>query len=320
MMRLIDGDDVDRLATGDLGLRAAREAAELVAAGGITTGRVQTGNDEVWMRVLIGLIPELDLIGYKEFHRVGRRVRYHISLFRHSDGDALGIVDGRRVTSLRTASTAALAFGHLFGDGPIRLGVIGSGEEAREGLRAVAAVTSLEEVRVYSPSAENREAFAAHFRDELGVRVVARESVAKALESADAAYVATAARAPVVGESDVRHLRLVGAVGATRPDHHELAGEVVAGAQLVVVDCEDALIEPGDMLDADRCGWDREQAVMLARWLSRPPEPPSDRPVLFKSIGSVEQDLVLANHLLQAAEEREIGREVAEIGSLRVMR
>jgi ornithine cyclodeaminase/alanine dehydrogenase-like protein (mu-crystallin family) len=319
-MRLVDGDTVDVLATNELGLAAAREAARLLASGQITCGRVQSGDDAAWIRVLVGLIPELDLIGYKEFHRVGKRVRYHVSLFRHSDGDALGIVDGRRITSLRTASTAALAFDHVLGGETIRLGVIGSGEEAREGLRAAAGVVKLSQVRVFSPSAANREAYAQQLGQELGVAIDPVDSVSAALADVDAAYVATAARAPVLGAADVAHLRFVAAVGATRPDHHELSGDFVARAGSVVVDCADCTHEPGDMIDAERHGWRREEAVMLGHWLERPAEPSNGAPILFKSIGSVEQDLVLARHLLAAAEQRQVGRDVDEIGTLRVMR
>ena len=319
-MRLLDGDDVDALATGDMGLVAASESARLAAKALVTTGRVQTGDDGAWMRVLVGLIPELDLVGYKEFHRVGKRVRYHVSLFRHSDGDALGIVDGRRITSLRTASTAALAFAHVFGAAPLRLGVIGSGEEAREGLRAVAGVLDLSEVRVYSPSASNRTVFAERMAAELGLSVAPVDGVGAALAGVDAAYVATAASSPVVVADDVRRLRLVAAVGATRPDHHELAGDVITEAGVVVVDCRDALSEPGDMIDAGRYGWNPDAAILLGDWLADPFVRGNDRPVLFKSIGSVEQDLVLCSHLLAAANERDVGREVADVGTLRMMR
>ncbi len=319
-MRLVDGAAVDALATNELGLGAARETARLVAAGQITSGRVQTGDDAAWVRVLVGLIPQLDLIGYKEFHRVGKRVRYHVSLFRYSDGDALGIVDGRRITSLRTASTAALAFDHVLGGETIRLGVIGSGEEAREGLRAAAGVVQLNEVRVFSPSADNRAAFVRQLGSELGVSIVPVDSVGAALVEVDAAYVATAARSPVVTAADVAHLRFIAAVGATRPDHHELSGDVIAQASAVVVDCTDALHEPGDMIDAERHGWSSDGAVMLGEWLERSASRSSAGSILFKSIGSVEQDLVLARHLLAAAQERRIGREVTEIGTLRMMR
>ncbi len=319
-MRLVDGDDVDGLATGELGLGAARESARLVAEGAITTGRVQTGDDNAWMRVLVGLIPGLDLVGYKEFHRVGKRVRYHVSLFRHSDGDALGIVDGRRITSLRTASTAALAFDHVFGGAAIRLGVIGSGEEAREGLRAAAGVVELREVRVFSPSAAHRTAYAEQLGAELSVPVAPVGDVADALAQADAAYVATAARAPVVTAGHVRHLRFVAAVGATPPRPSR------AGRR-----CDRRGRRGGRRLHrrSARAGrHDRRRPSRLGlghggiagRLAAAPVPADNGRPILFKSIGSVEQDLVLARHLLAAAEAQGRGREVDEVGTLRMMR
>jgi ornithine cyclodeaminase/alanine dehydrogenase-like protein (mu-crystallin family) len=184
----------------------------------------------------------------------------------------------------------------------------------------VAGVADLSEVRVYSPSVANRTSFAERMAAALDVPVAPADGVKAALAGVDAAYVATAARSPVVVADDVRKLRLVAAVGATRPDHHELAADVIAEAGVVVVDCPDALIEPGDMIDAGRDGWSPEEALLLGDWLARPFVSTDDRPVLFKSIGSIEQDLVLCRQLLAAADERDLGREVAEVGTLRVMR
>jgi ornithine cyclodeaminase/alanine dehydrogenase-like protein (mu-crystallin family) len=316
MMRLLGASDVDALVSSELGLRAARETADLVADGSFTTGRLQTGDADAWMRVLVGFLPTLDLIGYKEFHRVGKDVYYHVVLHRYGDGTPLGIVDGRRLTSLRTASTATLPYQRVFGDNPFSMGVVGSGEEAREGLRAVAAGTSLQRARVYSPTAANRTELAETLGAELGIPVEPCMSIADALAGADAAYVATAATSPVVSAADVRHLRLTAAVGATRPDHHELSGDVLAEAATVVVDCVDACEEPGDARDALRFGWDPGSATLLGNWLREP----TDEPILFKSIGSVEQDLVLARQLLLAAEQLDLGREIEPVASLRTMR
>lgn len=320
-MRLLRGDDVDALASVDLGLQAARSTAELVARDGVKTGRVQVGDPQAWTRVLVGTIPELDLVGYKEFHRVAKRVRYHVSLFSFETGDALGIVDARRITSLRTASTAALALATGMDDEPIRLAVIGSGEEAREGLRAVAGTSNVESARIFSPTPANREALAAEATSSMDVAADAAASLAEALDGANAAYVATAARSPLVDAADVAHLRLIAAVGATRPDHHELSGDVIASAARVVVDCHDACEEPGDAIDAaEKFGWDPAQAVLLGKWLTDGAPMPEQGPLLFKSIGSVEQDLVLAHTLLRAAEERGLGEVIEPIGSLREMR
>jgi alanine dehydrogenase len=319
-MRLIRSDDVDALASVELGLAAAREAAELVAREALSTGRVQIGNQHAWTRVLVGILPDLDIIGYKQFHRVGQSVRYHVSLFRHSDGEALGIVDGRRITSLRTSSTAALSVAHLFGDEPIRLAVLGSGEEAREGMRAIHGSATLASASIFSPTVANRDALAGDMAAQHGVEAHSAASAAEALEGADVAYVATSSQHPFVAAADVAHVRLVAAVGATRPDHHELRGDVLGAAAEVVVDCADALHEPGDVVDALEAGWDPTGAALLGDWLGRPPPAANGSPVVFKSIGSVEQDLVLARRLLSAAEEQGRGEEVEDIGSLRTMR
>ena len=104
---VLDESDVDDLVEVRLALEAAAETASIVAAGALTTSRVQVADDVIWSRVLLGSIPELDLFGYKEFHRVGQRVRYQIVLVERSSGDLRALVDGRRITSLRTGATAA---------------------------------------------------------------------------------------------------------------------------------------------------------------------------------------------------------------------
>ncbi len=314
---LLGGDAVDQLCSVELGLTAARLSA---SAGDVTTGRVQVADEVTWMRVLAGIVPGLDVIGYKEFHRVGQRVRYHVNLFRRSTGDMLGIVDGRRITSLRTASTAALAFEHLDDGVPSALGVIGSGEEAREGLRAVAAVSTLTEVAVFSPTPANREEFCREMEPIVGAPVRPVASAEAALAGARRAYIATsAAGPPSIAHRDIAHLELVAGIGSTRPDQRELVGDVFTGAAAVVLDCADARHEPGDVIEAvEAYGFDASRAVLLRDWLAAPP----DRAGLtvFKSIGTVEQDITLAHQLLEAARSAGAGAAIAEIGSLRLMR
>lgn len=316
--RFLDGDLVDALASVEVGLEAARVSAGAAAV----TGRVQIADSRTWMRVLAGILPELGIVGYKEFHRVGRRVRYHISVFDRDTADMIGIVDGRRITSLRTASTAALCFEHIDDGRPKKLAVIGSGEEAREGLRAVAAVSTLAEVAVFSPTPANREAFCDALGPVAGVPVYPVDSVDAALVDAQQSYVATSSAGPAFLEAgQVAHLQLLAAIGSTRPDQRELVGDVLAQASQVVFDCADARHEPGDVIDAaSRFGFDPTTGVLLKDWLAAPYEPAGDAPLVFKSIGTVEQDLALAHRLLVAAGEQGLGIPAPEIGSLRIMR
>lgn len=319
-MRLLDGDDVDALATVPVGLAAAEDAARLVTGGRNTTGRVQVNGPVAWMRILAGTLSDLDLLGYKEFHRVGQRVRYHVHLFRESTADALGIIDGRRITSLRTSATAAAAVRHWAGDAPVRVGLIGSGEEAREGLRAIAGAVLVKQAAVFSPTPANRAAFAQQMAAELGIPVRDVASQAEAIAGCDVLYVATSSHHKAfLSAADVAEVGLVAAIGSTQPVHRELLGDVFTSAGQVVVDTRDATHESGDCLEAREAGWDADSVVLLGDYLQTPAGQRTPRSV-FKSVGSVEQDLVLAHHLLQAAEEQGRGTVVDPIGSLRVMR
>lgn len=315
---LLDGDLVDALASVEVGMDAARVSVGAAAV----TGRVQIADDRTWMRVLAGILPELGIVGYKEFHRVGKRVRYHISVFDRDTADMIGIVDGRRITSLRTASTAALSFEHVDDGRATKLAVIGSGEEAKEGLRAVAAVSTLAEVAVFSPTPANREAFCDALGPVAGVPVYPVDSVDAALTDAQQAYVATSSVGPAFLEAgQVAHLEMLAGIGSTRPNQRELVGDVFAAASEVVFDCADARHEPGDVIDAvERFGFDPDGAVLLRDWLESPYERGGEGPLVFKSIGTVEQDLALAHRLLVAAHERQLGIPAPEIGSLRIMR
>lgn len=316
-LRLLNGADVDALATVELGLAAAESAARLDRSK-VATGRVQVNGDVSWSRILTGSLTELDVTGYKEFHRVGRRVRYHINLFQESTGNHLGIVDGRRITSLRTSSTAAVAVRAWAQGRRVRVGVIGSGEEAREGLRALHGAVDVERASVFSPTPANRKAFANEMGETLGLAVSDHDSQGAVVEDCDVLYVATSSKGdPFLGLDELSHIPMVSAVGATQRIDRELRGDVFPGAT-VVVDALDAVLESGDGLEAIEQGWEPSSSLMLGDYLDLASYD-AERTV-FKSIGSVEQDLVLALHLLEAAQAQGRGTVVDPIGTLRVMR
>lgn len=320
-MRLLDSDDVDRLATSPVGLAAAEVAAKLALGQGSVTGRVQVNGEQSWMRILAGIVDELDLLGYKEFHRVGQRVRYHIHLFRQSTGDALGTVDGRRITGLRTASTAAVAARHWAKDQSVKLGLIGSGEEAKEGLRALAGAIDVDKAFVFSPTQANRESFAHEMSDETGISVNPLSEQQDVLNSCDVLYVATSSHHQAfLSAADLGTVKFIAAIGSTMPVHRELFGDVFVQAAEVVIDTPDAAHESGDAMEAEELGWDPSQAILLGSYVDRTPVTADEGFTLFKSIGSVEQDLVLALHLIQEAERTGTGTVINDVASLRVMR
>jgi ornithine cyclodeaminase/alanine dehydrogenase-like protein (mu-crystallin family) len=318
MTRLLRDGDVRSLVSFPGAVTAVGRAIVAAAAEPRpVTARSIARFDGGWLRVLSGTLPTEDVVGFKAFHLVpGAGVRYLISLYRLSDGEPLALVDAAYVTTARTSATAAAAAARFWGDEPVRLGLIGTGTMARDGLRALASVCRLVSVAVFSRSPANRDVFVSELGPELGLEIEAAASAAEATRDAAMVMCATQTHGVVaLAAEDAGGPRYLSSISSTLPAQRELDGRVIAEAGLLVVDTPDALEESGDLLAAAEAGLDRSRVVSLADWLAG--RTPRTEPVVYKSIGSVEQDLALAHALFREADRRGIGTDVDPIESLR---
>ena len=103
------------------------------------------------------------------------------------------MLDGNAVTGFRTAATSALAVDVLAPARPLRVGVIGSGFEARHHVRALAATRDLTSVTVFSPNPASRARFTEHLA-ELAVPLTSAESAEEAVSGADLVVCAARSR------------------------------------------------------------------------------------------------------------------------------
>ena len=315
----VDSESIAKHVTQELAIEAARRAALARATGSVESTRMSVPFEGGWMRIMAATLPSLDLFGYKEFHLTnGKNVRYAVHLFAISDGRPLGVVDGALVTPLRTAASAAVAAEYFFGHGTeVRLGVIGSSAEALAGVRALNAVLKLKEVRVTSRNAENREGFARTINEELGLEIKPENSIAVTLKDVDMVYVATNSNGQVVVElQDLLKVPFVASIGSTTPAQRELGDEVLAGAAHVIVDTCDVLEESGDAIAAAKHGLERENVRLLGQMPDHKWHP-KDGLTIYKSIGSPEQDLVLAHLILEAAAAKGFGDHYAPISAIK---
>jgi alanine dehydrogenase len=318
----VRSEDIEAHVGHAIALAAARRSALALADGKVQTRRATLPFENGWMRLMAAEVSSLGIFGYKEFHLAdGGSVRYCIHVFDTASGRPIGIVDAALVTTLRTAATAAVAVEHLVGTGnPVRLGVVGTGAEAFAGVAALNTVAKLDEVRATSRRPANRDAFAEKVRDETALRVTPCESVEEALADVDVVYVATNSGGRVVlRQEQVAQVPVVASIGSTLPVQRELSGEILIAADRVIVDTLDVLAESGDAIEAGEAGWARDSVVLLGDALSEEsPAAGPDTRTVYKSIGSPEQDLVLAAAILDAAEANGFGRRVDALSAVKV--
>jgi len=120
-----------------------------------------------------------------------------ILLFRMSTSEPLAIVPGGYLQRMRVGATAAISAKHLARKDARVAGLIGTGGIGGPQLEALAKVMPLDQIRVFSPTAENRRSFARFWGERVSVPVVEVATAREAVKDADIVGCATNSFAPV---------------------------------------------------------------------------------------------------------------------------
>ncbi|WP_254764098.1 ornithine cyclodeaminase family protein [Natrinema marinum] len=171
-------------------------------------------------------------------------------LFDAESGAPLALLDGASMNPHKTGAAGAVAVDALARDDADTLAVIGSGAQARGQLHATATVRDFTDVRVYSPTPESRESFAADFDESLEASVRPVDSSTAALSGADVVITATRASEPVFDGDDLEPGTHVTAMGQYSPDKRELDAKTVANATYVPDLRERATFDAGSFIQA----------------------------------------------------------------------
>ena len=307
--------DVAELSDWRAAFDALRTAYAIKMAPAMVPPRSMARGDGVWLRSLTAVSPSGRHMGCKliSANMKNRRASYLISLFDRETMALAALIDGNRITGIRTAATAAVAVDATAPRKPLRVAVIGSGFEAKGLLSALSAVRSVADARVFSPTQASRERFTAGFQ-ELGMAIEAVSSAAEAVAGADVVLCAARSRdeTPVLRGDWLAPGMTVVSIGSTLPEQREVDEQVIARAALIVADMpEEVAHDTGDMIAATRADIDfSTKSISLADLVAAPGRRNPDDIVLYKSVGSALQDVIIAEMLLGRARTRKLGNEL----------
>jgi len=308
--------DVAALADWRSAVDALSDAYGREIAAAMVPPRSMARGEGFWLRSLTAISPTGGAMGCKLIAASprARRASYLISLFDQQTMALAALIDGNRVTGLRTAATAALAVDLLAPRRPLRVGVIGAGFEARGALDCLASVRALRSVLVFSPTPASRERFAEGFRPALDI--VAVDSPQAAVQGADVVLCAARSRdeTPVLRGAWLPARATVVSLGSTLPEQREVDEETMARAACIVADMPDEVEhDTGDAIAATKAGVDLAARLVplsdLVAGRITPRRSDADI-VLYKSVGSALQDIVIAEMLFARARSRGRGVEL----------
>jgi ornithine cyclodeaminase/alanine dehydrogenase-like protein (mu-crystallin family) len=129
-----------------------------------------------------------------------------------------------------------------------RLGLFGTGSQARSQLQAICSVRPIKTVVAYSRNPEKRENFCREMTELTGIGVYPATSPEEAVRDMDIVATATTSKEPVFKGEWLSRGTHINAIGANFLSKQEIDEESVRRSACVVVDsCEQAMLESGDL-------------------------------------------------------------------------
>ena len=159
-------------------------------------------------------------------------------LFEAETGRLRGVLfDNGYITEMRTGAAGAVAAKYLARRDASRVGLVGSGSQARYQVRALLEVRAVQEVRVWSPHHDHAADYAAEMAAALPrVRFEPVPACEDAVRGADIVITATPSRDPLVRAEWVSPGTHITAVGSDGPGKQELDVGVLRLADIIVCD------------------------------------------------------------------------------------
>jgi ornithine cyclodeaminase/thiomorpholine-carboxylate dehydrogenase len=219
-----------------------------------------------------------------------------MALFDPDTGSPLAVMDGTRITAIRTAGAAAVSARHLARKDARVLAIVGAGVQGHAHLEILPRVRDFEEIRIASRSIESAQRLA-----ELDSRAHVVAGSEEAVRGADVVALCTSSVAPVIQRSWVSPGTHVSSVGFAPPGG-ELERQLAEGAALFV-ESRAVAFQPAPVGCMELVGMDAEQATELGEVLlvTRPGRRSREEITVYKSMGHAVEDLAAAGLVYRTA-------------------
>lgn len=233
-------------------------------------------------------------------------------LFDRETLEPRAVLDGARLTTLRTPAVTAVAVTALLAADPTgartsigHLAVAGSGPQAVEHALTLADRLPVERVSVIGRTPDRLASAVAALR---AAGVAAEAGSRDDLAAADVVVAATSSPTPVLDLDDVRADAVVAAIGSHGRDHRELGDRLVRAADLVVEARASAIRENGNLAAART---DEEWAsgvqpianlaeLVRGEFVRRP-----EAPAVYTGVGMAWEDLAVVERIMESTRRDE---------------
>jgi alanine dehydrogenase len=315
MAILLRESEIEKVATMEMALEAVEEAFRLQGENKADNApRRRSRLTRGLLHVLSASLPSLGWAGLKSYTSSGDRLLFHLLLYSSADGSLLAVMEANLLGQMRTGAASGVATKYMARADASKIGIFGTGSQARSQLAAVCAVRPIQKIVAYGRHQERQAEFCRCMSASLGMDVAPASSPELAAKDMDIVITATSAKEPVLSGAWLSPGTHVNAVGSNHLSRIEIDAETVRRAACVVVDSiEQSKLESGDLagaVDAGAFYWEDARelgSVVLGDFPGREDE---NEITLFKSNGIALEDVALAGRIYQAAIKAGLGEKL----------
>lgn len=154
-------------------------------------------------------------------------------------GAPIAVMDATYLTDIRTGAAGGIAAKYLARPQSRILGIVGSGNQARTQLLAIANVLDLDEVKVYSAHRSRAEQFRQEMECKAGCSITVCSSIEEVCDC-DILVTVTPVREPIVKREWIKPGTHINAIGADAAGKEELEASILLQSRVVVDDMAQA--------------------------------------------------------------------------------
>jgi alanine dehydrogenase len=306
--------DVEKLATVAMAIEAVETAFKLQGEQNVDNAprrRCRTGQG--LLHVMSASLPTLGYAGLKSYTSVAGINRFTVLLYK-GDGQLAALIEANKLGQLRTGAASAIATKHMARQESSRLGIFGTGFQARSQVQAICSVRSIKTIVAYSRDPEKREKFCKEMTESVGISVQPAVNPEDAAKGMDIIVTATNSKEPVLRGAWLSKGTHINAIGANFLSKQEIDVETVGKSACVVVDsCEQAMLESGDLACAakeEAFFWEDARELGLVVAGEFPGREDASEITLFESQGIALEDVALAARIYEQAIKAGIGERL----------
>ncbi len=228
-------------------------------------------------------------------------------------GEPVALLNGTKLTALRTAAVGALAARYLIQDKVETLGLIGAGVQGFQQVLFALTNKSIQTVLVHGPHAEKLDAFIKKLNSRIsGVTIKAADSVEMLVNASQQVITATTSDVPVLPDDTtlLKNTCFIG-IGSFKPGMREFPEALFRLVDQCFIDTAFAVKETGDLAYPIEMGWiDREAVFTLGKLIKGEVALSGSATTLFKSVGMALFDLFVSQLIYDKSIEKDIGIDV----------